>query len=62
MSFSKDFKDAPPRPLDVSHDGALPPAETPEPAGEPADDMFDIDTLTPDLTRAPFPIARQRRR
>ena len=48
MSFIKDFKDAPVRPLDVSHDGALPSVEAPElePAADPADDMFDIDTLT----------------
>jgi hypothetical protein len=47
VSFSKDFKDAPVRPLDVSHE-ALPPTETPEPelADEPGDGMFDIDTLT----------------
>jgi hypothetical protein len=48
VSFSKDFKDAPVRPLDVSHDGALPSVEAPElePAADPAGDMFDIDTLT----------------
>jgi len=46
VSFSKNFKDVPVRPLDVSHDGVLPPAESPGLADEPGDGMFDIDTLT----------------
>ena len=46
VSFSKDFKDVPIRPLGVSHDGVLPPADEPETAAPPSDDMFDIDTLT----------------
>lgn len=47
VSFSKNFKDVPVRPLDVSHDGVLPPTDTPEPEfAEPSDGMFDIDTLT----------------
>jgi hypothetical protein len=48
VSFNKDFKDVPVRPLAVSHDGVLPPSEMlePEPAAISTDDMFDIDTLT----------------
>jgi hypothetical protein len=44
VAFTKDFRDAPVRPLDVNHRGPALPADAPEPANEPAD-VFDIDTL-----------------
>jgi hypothetical protein len=46
VAFTKDFKDAPVRRLEVDHRHVVPPADAPAPetVNEPAD-LFDIDTL-----------------